>query len=83
MRSCIPTHAPNDIPQTQYSWDSDFGFATNLVQLPNLANSPSLPSCSPSDLPTPLKLNLRLENHYLKRIYEALMDRFPPCPGCA
>ena len=32
-------------------------------------NSPSLPSCSPSDLPTPLKLNRRVENPKLEKIY--------------
>ena len=36
------------------------------------ANSPSLPSRSPSDFPTPLKLNLKLENHYQKKVCEVL-----------
>ena len=36
------------------------------------ANSPSLPSCSPSDFPTPLKLNLKLEKPLSEKVCEVL-----------
>ena len=56
INNCIPIHAPKDNPQIQYSLDSGFWFWSQSNAIAESASSPSLPSCSPSDLPTPPKI---------------------------